>query len=144
VINLNSRKKQKIVRVFFLLVLFFVGNYYLGNLINNKVNHEIDSYTLTNLDILRTSGYWNLPPFVIDDSATGVGAQNWTWAETQPWCSGSGTFEDPYIIENVTIDGGWGNCITIKYSDKYFRIENCTVINSGGDLWDGGTQGMEH
>jgi len=138
VINLNSRKKQKIVRVFFLLVLFFVGNYYLGNLINNKVNHEIDSYTLTNLDILRTSGYWNLPPFVIDDSATGVGAQNWTWAETQPWCSGSGTFEDPYLIENVTIDGGWVNCITIKYSDKYFRIENCTVINSGGDLWDGG------
>ncbi|MCJ7650100.1 MAG: right-handed parallel beta-helix repeat-containing protein [Candidatus Lokiarchaeota archaeon] len=136
---MNSRKKQKKVRVFFLLVLFFVGNYYLGNLINDKVNHEIESYTLTNLDILRTSGYWNLPPFVIDDSATGVGAQNWTWAETQLWCSGSGTFEDPYLIENVTIDGGnSGNCITIKNSNKYFRIENCTVFNSGSEFFDAG------
>jgi parallel beta-helix repeat protein len=139
VINLKSKKNQNIVHVLFLLVLFFVGNYYLGNPINNKVNHEINSYKLTNIDILRTSGHWNLSPFVIDDLATGVGAHNWTWAETQPWCSGSGTFEEPYLIENVTIDGeNSGNCIKIKNSDKYFRIENCTVFNSGWGISDAG------
>jgi parallel beta-helix repeat protein len=132
VINLKSKKKQNIVRVLFLLVLFFVGNYYLANPINNKVNREINGYTLTNVDILRTSGHWNLSPFVIDDSATGVGAHNWTWAETQPWCSGSGTLEEPYLIENVTIDGGFSvSCITIKNSDKYFEIKNCTFYNAG-------------
>ena len=136
---MKSKKKQDILSVLFLLVLFFVGNYYLGNLINNKVKHEIDSYTLTKVDILRTSGYWNLSPFVIDDSATGVGAHNWTWAKTQPWCSGSGTFEEPYFIENITIDGGnSGNCITIKNSDKYFRIENCTFFNSGAGASNAG------
>jgi len=139
VINLKSKKKQNIVRVLFLLVLFFVGNYYLANLINNKVNREIKNYTFTEVDILRSSGYWNRAPLVIDDSATGLGAHNWTWAEKQPWCSGSGTFEEPYLIENVTIDGlNSGNCITIKNSDKYFRIENCTVFNSGSGFFDAG------
>jgi len=76
VINLKSKKKQKIIQGLFLLGFFFIGNYYLGNLINNKVNYEINNYTLINKDNLRTSGYWNLAPFVIDDSATGVGAHN--------------------------------------------------------------------
>ena len=129
-INLKSKKKQYIVCVLFLLVLFFVGNYYLANPINNKVNHGINSYTLTNVDILRTSGHWNLAPFVIGDS--GGGDYTWEEASAETWCSGSGTFEEPYLIENVTIDGGnSGNCIEIKNSDKYFRIENCTFFNSG-------------
>ena len=136
---MKSKKKLNIVRVLFLLVLFFVGNYYLGNPINNKMNRETNNYTLTNVEILGTSGHWNLAPFVIDDSATGVGAHNWTWAETQPWCSGSGTLENPYLIENVTIDGeNSGNCITIKNSAKYFRIENCTVFNSGSEFFGAG------
>jgi parallel beta-helix repeat protein len=130
VINLKSKKKQKIVHALFFLVLFFIGNYYLANLINNKVNNEINSYTLPNVDILRTSGHWNLAPFVIDDS--GEGDYTWEDASAETWCSGSGTFEEPYLIENVTIDGGnLGNCITINNSLKYFRIENCTVFNSG-------------
>jgi len=137
VINLKSKKKQNIVRVLFLVVLFFVGNYYLGNLINNKLNRETNSYTLTNVEILGTSGHWNLAPFVIDDS--GGGDYTWEEASAETWCSGSGTLEEPYLIENVTIDGGnSGNCITIKNSDKYFRIENCTVFNSGAGDFDAG------
>ncbi len=141
-INLKSKKKQNIVRVLFLLVLFFVGNYYLANPVNNKVNREINSYTLTNVDILGTSGHWNLAPFVIDDS--GGGDYTWEEASAETWCSGSGTFEDPYLIENVTIDGGnLGNCITINNSDKYFRIENCTVYNSGSGSYDAGIR-LDH
>ena len=136
-IKLKTNKKQNIARVLFLLVLFFIGNYYLGNLINNKVNHEINNYTLTKVEILRSSGHWNLSPFVINDAP---GSPNdWVWAETQPWCSGSGTFEDPYLIENVTIDGeNSGSCLTIINSDKYFRIENCTVFNAGTATTDSG------
>jgi parallel beta-helix repeat protein len=48
-------------------------------------------------------------------------------------CTGSGTYSDPYVIEDLEIDGeGSGYCIFIENSDVYFRIENCTLYNSGG------------
>jgi len=82
---------------------------------------------------IKQSGFWDLTEsqIFIDDSATGVGAHNWTWAETQPWCSGSGSWADPYVIENVTIDGKYsGRCIEIMNSNTYFIIRNCTIYNS--------------
>ncbi len=86
----------------------------------------------SNTNQLKNSGYWVLSGISINGSASGVGAHNWTWAENQPWCSGSGTFHDPYVIENVTIDGAWtGSCIDISNSIVYFEIYNCTLYNSG-------------
>ncbi len=57
---------------------------------------------------------------------------NWTVAKAAGICTGSGTYNDPYIIEDLIIDGEEsGNCIMIENSDIYFRIENCTLYNSG-------------
>ena len=57
---------------------------------------------------------------------------NWTAAETAGICTGEGTYSDPYVIEDLIIDaGGSGSGIWIENSDVYFRIENCTVSNSG-------------
>ena len=57
---------------------------------------------------------------------------NWTAAKAAGICNGSGTYSDPYIIEDLEIDGGGlGNCILIENSDVYFRIERCTLYNSG-------------
>ena len=58
---------------------------------------------------------------------------NWTYTEgNYSWCSGSGTYSEPYVIEDLKIDGsGLGACILIENSNVYFRIENCTVFNSG-------------
>jgi parallel beta-helix repeat protein len=48
-------------------------------------------------------------------------------------CTGNGTYSDPYVIEDLVIDGGGsGSCILIENSTVYFKIENCTVYNSGG------------
>lgn len=70
-------------------------------------------------------------PIKIDGSATGVGAHNWTWAVSQTWCTGSGTWNDPYIIEDLTIDGfGLTDCIEIQASNVFFIIRNCTTYNS--------------
>ncbi len=90
----------------------------------------------------RDGGVWNIyaqkivdPPswsftntIEINGSATGVGAHNWTWAESQPWCQqGDGTRENPYIIENVKINITTSEaCLTISDSSAYFRIRNCT------------------
>ena len=80
---------------------------------------------------LKIANYWNLTgtPIYIDD--TDVGTYDWaTINATYDWCNGSGTQVDPYIIENVTIDGqNSGNCIEIRYSNVYFIIRNCTLYN---------------
>ena len=46
-------------------------------------------------------------------------------------CTGSGTYSNPYIIEDLVIDGGGsGNSISIENSNVYFKIENCTLYNA--------------
>lgn len=78
-------------------------------------------------------------PILIDGSATGVGAHNWTWAKTYKICTGSGILSDPYVIKDFIIDGGGsGSCIQISHSNAYFIIRNCTVYNSGSVWRDGG------
>lgn len=58
------------------------------------------------------------------------------WAETAEnniWCSGSGSFSDPYVIDSIEIDGqNSGNCIEIEDTDVYFKIENCNLYRAGG------------
>ena len=57
---------------------------------------------------------------------------NWTDVKATEICTGLGTSSDPYVIEDLTIDGGGsGSCILIQYSTVYFRIENCTIYNFG-------------
>ena len=60
---------------------------------------------------------------------------DWTDAKNAGIVTGKGTYSEPYIIEDLVIDaGGSGSGIFIERSDVYFRIENCTVYNSQGDL----------
>lgn len=58
---------------------------------------------------------------------------NWSDAVVAGIATGSGTFSDPYVIKDLIIDGGGsGVGILIERSKNfYFRIENCTIINSG-------------
>ncbi|MHA1190883.1 MAG: right-handed parallel beta-helix repeat-containing protein [Promethearchaeota archaeon] len=57
---------------------------------------------------------------------------NWSAAKIAGICTGNGTYSKPYVIEDLIIDGGGsGNCIYIENSNVFFKIENCTVINSG-------------
>jgi len=59
------------------------------------------------------------------------GNGGWSAFETAGNCTGSGTYSFPYIIEDLEINGsGSGSCIEIKNSDKYFRIENCTLVDA--------------
>ncbi|MFX0176652.1 MAG: nitrous oxide reductase family maturation protein NosD [Candidatus Hodarchaeota archaeon] len=57
---------------------------------------------------------------------------NWTEAKSAGICTGSGTYSDPYVIKNLEINGGGsGNCILIKNSDVFCRIEKCSLYNAG-------------
>ncbi|MHA1212183.1 MAG: NosD domain-containing protein, partial [Candidatus Heimdallarchaeota archaeon] len=57
---------------------------------------------------------------------------NWeVTASYYDWCSGSGMWNDPYIIQDLELDGrGTHNCIEIYNSDVYFEIKNCTISSS--------------
>ena len=77
-----------------------------------------------NLKILKIS-----KPIYINDNNP---SNNWSIAKDAGICTGNGTYSKPYVIEDLVIDGGGsGNCIWIENSNVYFRIENCTVYNSG-------------
>lgn len=73
--------------------------------------------------------YWNLSHIYIDETRSGM---SWEYTVANyDWCSGSGTWNDPYLIENVTIKSYSGNGITVVNSIVPFIINNCTIINSG-------------
>ena len=79
---------------------------------------------------LKSSGYWNLEFKIHIDN-------NWSETEsTYDWCSGSGTWSDPYVIENVKVNGGnSGSPILIENSNVYFRIKNSTIYNSSSGMF---------
>jgi len=88
--------------------------------INNRLKHN-DGITLENekLKISKVSGKIHID-------------NNWSAAKDAGICIGNGTYSEPYVIEDLIIDGGGrGSCILIENSDMYFKIENCTSYNSG-------------
>jgi len=134
------KSKTKVLFLLTLLIIFLFSSIF--NCKINKVNVTNNKYlefNEKNQIQINQSGSWDLTgnPIYIDDLVTGVGAHNWTWAENQPWCSGSGNWTDPYVIENVTIDRqGSGNSIEIRNSDAYFIIRNCFLYNSDYHSYD--------
>jgi len=94
----------------------------------NKIDIKISSNESFNL---KTAKSWNLTgsPILIDDLDP---SRDWAYTESNfDWCSGTGTLGDPYVIENVTIDGQYsGSCIEIRNSNAHFIIRNCTLYHS--------------
>ncbi|MFX0138327.1 MAG: nitrous oxide reductase family maturation protein NosD [Candidatus Hodarchaeota archaeon] len=76
---------------------------------------------------LKNTGYWNVSPIIIN------GNSGWEFINsTYEWCNGAGTWDNPYIIENVTIDAGWSDSgIYVQSSTVFFIIRNCTFYYSG-------------
>ena len=119
-------KKIIVILLILVIILFPVffhneelkANLLVENRFEDAENDEIN---------LKTTGFWDLTgtPIVIDGNSA------WNTIVTEPWCNGAGTWNDPFIIENVTIDAqNSGSCIEISYSDVFFIIRNCTLYNS--------------
>jgi len=106
------KKSYLIVSFFFLLSL--------GYTLKNTNLDEFQRYNL------ESSGYWNIP-FNIHIY------NNWSeTALTYDWCTGSGNWTDPFIIENITIDFPYsGASLSIENTSDYFKIRNCTFSNAG-------------
>jgi len=135
---INSRifmkRKRKLAITFFTLFLcltMLLSLTFAIGAINFRSDYleGLDTETrIINYNLKLSATYNNI---TIDDLPGSL--INWSWAEEQEWCSGSGTVSDPYLIESHTLsvlnvfDG-----IQISNShDKYFIIQNCTA------RWDG-------
>ncbi len=85
---------------------------------------------------LKTATPWTFKKILIND-LTGSGNGTWTDVEsTYEWCSGQGTWDNPYILENITIEGDFTtNGIEIRNSEVPFIIRNCNISQTGpGDI----------
>ncbi len=97
-----------------------------------RANQEVNANSEDIFAQPNPSGYWNNFTFIH------ITGSNWTTAANYDWCSGKGTWGEPYVIENITIDvnkssTGWGIKIAESYND-YFEIRNCTIFNSGSEI----------
>ncbi len=110
------------------------GDYYFVVVAYNEAGDTLSNNLYVKVD---PSGYWILNPLIIDD--TGTGDYTWSQVATQPWCSGSGTSVNPYILETLKIDGkNSENCIIIRNSKIYFTIKDSVLYNSGSNSNHGG------
>jgi parallel beta-helix repeat protein len=64
-----------------------------------------------------------------------VGNSGWVDFKNVGKCTGNGTLNNPYIIENLRIDGrNSGFCVLIENSNVYFKIYNCFFY--GARFWE--------
>lgn len=109
--------------------LLFLMTIYNIELLSNRQSRSYDN------EGLKTFDFWPLSYININ------GNDEWAFtALNQDWCSGSGHWTDPYIIENVVIEekSSFDYGIRIRNSDVYFKIINCTVNNIKYDDHAGG------
>ena len=122
----NFRMKNLSIITILGILLFAISDIYI-----DKFNYSPDQFKNSESSKkkdLELSDTIIENPIYIEGNATGLGAHNWTWAVSQPWCSGMGTWSNPYIIENLSINGqNSKTCLEITNSTKYFIITNCTL-----------------
>jgi parallel beta-helix repeat protein len=113
------------------VVLFTFATMITINLILINSDKNVNNF---DSEDLRTAGISG--KIYIDDDNPNI---NWSVAKKDGICTGNGTYSDPYVIKDLEIDGeGLGSCIWINNSEVYFRIENCTLFNSGEGFNDAG------
>ncbi len=135
----HYRSKNKILIFSLLSIYLFITAFSLSYIINKFDNTTPNKdFHKTEANNLKSSGYWVLEPFLINDD--GLGNYTWQEAALEPWCSGNGTLDNPYVIKNVLINArNAGSCILIYNSTNvYFEINNCTLYNSGPNIYDAG------
>jgi len=130
---MKSNANSKIIILITLGILFALSpiinntlNFNAGNSDRSSENSDEINFYNENLKISAVSGKIHIK-------------DNWTDAKAAEICTGNGTYSDPYVIEDLVIDGGsLGSCILIENSNVCFKIENCTLYNSGDPSFNTG------
>ena len=121
-------RSQKLM--YFVILSFFLWMIILSSESEITTDSKETSSVDENLEVvteIKKAMYWDNLTYIHIDG-------NWSDAAALPssWCQGSGTWQDPYIIENVTLDASsspTGSGILIENTNDYFIIRNCTISN---------------
>lgn len=123
----KSKTKIFIVTIGLIFAFLSISNY----IFFNEQGEIIEIQDENNFKILKTSGGFSESFIHIDGSIPG----NWSATTSYDWCSGNGSWGNPYVIENVIINASsspTGSGIFIEDSiNDYFIIRNCTIYNGG-------------
>jgi hypothetical protein len=122
---MNTQRKSKNL-LYYSSAIFTITLLCFSGLLAPLNSSQIDENDNSSIINIKSSGFWFL-------NTTNIHVDgNWSATETAySWVSGSGSWADPYLVENVTIDGKDANStIIIENSAKYFRIKNCTLYNA--------------
>ncbi|MFX0011700.1 MAG: nitrous oxide reductase family maturation protein NosD [Candidatus Hermodarchaeota archaeon] len=123
------KPKSRKLSILLIVLIFVIGSFIIlnhGNLWNTNTNNLTQDEKITKLKISGT--YENITINNLPGSWN-----NWTWAKNQVWCSGLGTLQNPYIIQDHII-GIKNSADGIKISNShgmYFIIESCTILWNG-------------
>ncbi len=121
----NLKKIVIIVMLGMIFAISFISNYNFIDYQNkNEITVEIRDETNTNN--LKISGYWPTCPRIH------IKNDNWSAIDLDWIQNSTGTYDEPHIIENVTINAGGIGCgILIENSVDYFIIKNSSISNVG-------------
>jgi len=88
-------KAKSIITTLVIIFAFSISIYTNSNCFSEQMYRELENGTES---YLNKAGTWNVSPFTIN------GNSGWeTINSTYDWCSGAGTWSNPYIIENITV-----------------------------------------
>ncbi len=127
---MKSNAKSKIIILITLGIVFILLTINSTNLILDTGNSYPCSEYSNDISFIKE----NLKTSQVSEPIFIDGNSGWVDFKNDGNCTGSGTYSDPYIIEDLVIDGRGSkngeNCIWIENSNVYFTIENCTLYNA--------------
>ena len=124
----KSKIKVIIITLGIIFALFSLITTNLNSNVGNLAYSDDTNLDNKNLKLSKVSGKIHI-----------INNSGWVAFRSAGNCTGQGTYSDSYVIEDLVIDGGGsGSCIWIEDSNVYFKIENCTVYNSGGSSGNAG------
>ena len=131
---MENKHRVKILILGMIFVISTINSFMIFNFQEGSIK-KIENRDPSGLNPPRISGYWTTKFIHIDG--------NWSYTVgNYSWASGDGSWNYPYIIENVTIDASTsptGSGIYINNSkNEYFIIRNCTIYAAGGLTTDAG------
>ena len=113
-----------------------------GSSTEQNPSYEYDSIgtwtaEVTATDDVGETGYWSVEIKVYDVHDPIVILSNVDFTYDNGVVSGSGTIDDPYIIENWDIDPSGTIGIDIEGTDAYFIVRNCYIYDGIGSGYVG-------
>ncbi|MFX1346574.1 MAG: nitrous oxide reductase family maturation protein NosD, partial [Promethearchaeota archaeon] len=115
------KSNLKIIPIILAVGIFFTFSMFSNDNLNFNTGNSDENVDKEKIQISAVSGKIHID-----------GNSGWVDFKNDGNCTGNGTYSEPYVIEDLVIDGGGsGSCIWIENTNVYFKIENCTLYNFG-------------